>query len=58
MKQSMGNRFLFSRYTDGIVSFSEIRKIKLLKNFGLPPERVGKINPALDLKKYKLSEEF
>jgi len=58
IEPSMGNRFLISRFTDGIITFSEIGKIKLSKNFRIPPERVGKINPALDLKKYHLSKDF
>jgi len=58
IEPSLGNRFLISRFTDGIITFSEIGKIKLSKNFGIPSERVGKINPALDLEKYQLSKEF
>lgn len=58
IEPGIGNRFLISRYTDGIITFSEIGRIKNLKNFGIPEERVAKINPALDLDKYRFSKGF
>lgn len=58
IEPSLGNRILISRYTDGILTFSENGMRKNLKNFGIPPERIAKINPALDLEKYNPSGIF
>lgn len=58
IEPSIGNRFLISRYTDGIITFSEIGKVKDSKNFGIPEERIVKVNPALDLEKYQPSKMF
>jgi glycosyltransferase involved in cell wall biosynthesis len=53
-----GNRFLISRFTDGLITFSEKAKREDSKNFGIPPERVGRITPALDLDRYDPAREF
>lgn len=58
IEPNIGNRFLISQYTDGIITFSEIGKIRNSRNFGLPEERIAKINPALDLEKYQPSKRF
>lgn len=58
IEPSIGNRFLISRYTDGIITFSEIGRIKDLRNFRFPEERIVKINPALDLEIYQVSKGF
>lgn len=41
------NRMLLSRLTDGVITFSEKARAKLINNFHLAPERVARINPAL-----------
>ncbi len=58
IEPSIGNRFLISRYTDGIITFSEIGRIKDLRNFKIPEERIAKVNPALNLERYQASKGF
>ena len=48
IKSNVGNRLLMSRLTDGIRAFSEKSRREDIEHFKLPPERVGKIPPALD----------
>ncbi len=52
LKPSLGNRFLISRFTDGLITFSERARREDSEHFGLPLERIKKISPALDLKRY------
>jgi glycosyltransferase involved in cell wall biosynthesis len=58
LKRSLGNRYLISRFTDGMITFSERARREDAEHFGLPLERVGKISPALDLKRYDSKREF
>jgi glycosyltransferase involved in cell wall biosynthesis len=58
LKPSLGNRFLISQYTDGMIVFSERARREDAEHFGLPLERVGKILPALDLDRYDPKREF
>jgi len=58
LKPSLGNRFLISRLTDGMITFSERARREDAEHFGLPPERVGKVSPALDLKRYDPKRKF
>ncbi|NWG01487.1 MAG: glycosyltransferase family 4 protein [Syntrophaceae bacterium] len=58
LKPSLGNRFLISQFTDGLITFSERARREDAEHFGLPLERVGKISPALDLKRYHPRREF
>jgi glycosyltransferase involved in cell wall biosynthesis len=53
-----GNRLLMSRLTDGIITFSEKSRKECIERFHLPPERVGKIPPALDLQRYARGRSF
>jgi glycosyltransferase involved in cell wall biosynthesis len=52
LKPSLGNRLLISRFTDGMITFSERARKEDAEHFGLPLARVGKISPALDLNRY------
>jgi glycosyltransferase involved in cell wall biosynthesis len=52
LKPSLGNRFLISQLTDGMITFSERARREDAEHFKLPPERVSKILPALDLDRY------
>jgi glycosyltransferase involved in cell wall biosynthesis len=52
LKPSLGNRLLISRFTDGMITFSERARREDAEHFGLPLTRVGKIPPALDLNRY------
>jgi glycosyltransferase involved in cell wall biosynthesis len=58
LKPSFGNRFLISRYTDGMITFSEGARQKDAEHFGFPLERVRKISPALDLNRYDPQRKF
>ena len=53
IKPSWGNRFLLSRFTDGLVVFSEKARRENVSHFGFPTERVCKIAPALALDRYE-----
>lgn len=41
------NRWLLTRLADGVVTFSERARLRLLRQFGLAEERVVRVNPAL-----------
>ena len=58
LKPSFGNRFLLSRYTDGMITFSERARREDAEHFGFPLERVRKISPALDLTRYDPQGKF
>ncbi len=58
LKPSVGNRFLISQLTDGMITFSERARKEDAEHFGLPPERVVKILPALDLDRYDPRREY
>jgi glycosyltransferase involved in cell wall biosynthesis len=58
LKPSLGNRFLISQFTDGLITFSERARREDAEHFGLPPERVGRISPALDLNRYDPQRKF
>jgi glycosyltransferase involved in cell wall biosynthesis len=58
LKPSLGNRFLLSRYTDGMITFSERARREDAEHFGFPLERVKKISPALDLNRYEPQRKF
>jgi glycosyltransferase involved in cell wall biosynthesis len=53
-----GNRLLISKLTDGMITFSERARRENAEHFGLPPDRVARINPALDLDRYRPEREF
>jgi glycosyltransferase involved in cell wall biosynthesis len=58
LKPSLGNRFLISQLTDGMITFSERARREDAEHFGLPPERVAKIPPALDLEWYNPQRDY
>jgi glycosyltransferase involved in cell wall biosynthesis len=58
LKPSLGNRILISWLTDGMITFSERARREDAEHFGLPPERVSRISPALDLKRYDPKGKF
>jgi glycosyltransferase involved in cell wall biosynthesis len=53
LSPGFGNRFLISRYTDGMITFSEKARQGNITNFRLPLERVARVSPALDLDRYR-----
>jgi len=58
LKPSLGNRFLISHLTDGILTFSERARKREVDHFGMPAERVGRIPTALDLSRYDPHREY
>ncbi len=46
------SRWFFRRYTDGLITFSEKSKKKLIEELGFPQQRVVKVHPALDLRRF------
>ena len=58
LKPGLGNRLLISRFTDGMITFSERARREDAEHFGLPLERVEKISPALDLNQYDPKRNF
>ena len=52
LKPNLGNRVLISRFTEGVITFSERGRKADAEHFGLPLERVKKVSPALDLNRY------
>ena len=58
IKPTLGNRFLISNLTDGMITFSERARREDAEHFGLPLERVARIMPALDLDRYDSKKEF
>jgi len=58
LKPNLGNRFLISQLTDGMITFSERARKADAEHFRLPLERVVKILPALDLNRYDPRREY
>lgn len=58
LKPNLGNRFLISKLTDGMITFSERARRDDAEHFGFPLERVAKIPPALDLDRFTPQREF
>ncbi len=58
LSPGLGNRFLISHFTDGMITFSERARREDAGHFGLPLERVLKISPALELGRYDPSKKF
>ncbi len=58
LKPGLGNRFLISQLTDGMITFSERARREDAEHFGLPLERVRKVSPALDLSRYDPNKKF
>ncbi len=58
LEPNLGNRFLFSRLTDGMVTFSERARREDAEHFGFPPERIAKIIPALNLDRFTPQRQF
>ncbi len=52
LKTSMGNRWLFQRWTDGLIEFSNASREADIRAFGLSPERVLRVEGAVDLERF------
>jgi glycosyltransferase involved in cell wall biosynthesis len=58
LKPHLGNRFLISKLTDGMITYSEKARKEDGEHFGLPMERIGRIPPALDLDRFHPQREL
>ncbi len=58
LKHNLGNRFLLSKLTDGMITFSERARREDIEHFGFPMERVAKIMPALNRDRFSPQKEF
>ncbi len=58
IEPTIGNRLLFSRATDGIITFSERAREKYIKSLGIPENKIVKINPAVDCEVFNPNRQF
>jgi glycosyltransferase involved in cell wall biosynthesis len=58
LKPNLGNLFLLSKLTDGMITFSERARREDAEHFGFPTERIAKIMPALNLRQFAPQREF
>ena len=58
LKPHIGNRLLISKLTDGMITFSEKGKREDSSRFGLPPERIGRVMPALGLDRFSPKRSY
>jgi glycosyltransferase involved in cell wall biosynthesis len=49
LKADLVSRWFFRRYTDGLITFSERSRERLVRDLGFSPERVVKVATAVDL---------
>jgi glycosyltransferase involved in cell wall biosynthesis len=52
LKADTMSRWFFRRYTDGLITFSQRSKERLVRDLGFSPERVTKVATAVDLIKF------
>jgi glycosyltransferase involved in cell wall biosynthesis len=52
LKADLVSRWFFRRYTDGLITFSERSRQKLVRDLGFSPQRVAKVATALDLARF------
>lgn len=55
---TLGNRFLISNFTDGMITFSEGARKEDAEHFGLPMERVARVWPTLNLEGIDSKKDF
>jgi glycosyltransferase involved in cell wall biosynthesis len=58
LKADPVSRWFFRRYTDGVVTFSERSRERLVRALGFSPERVAKVATALDLTRFDPHGKF
>lgn len=51
-RRTVRNKYIFGRYTDGVIVPSEIARAAMLDKFKFPPERVWLVGGAVDTKKF------
>jgi glycosyltransferase involved in cell wall biosynthesis len=52
LKADLVSRWFFRSYTDGIITFSERSREKLVRDLGFSPQRVAKVATAVDLGRF------
>jgi glycosyltransferase involved in cell wall biosynthesis len=58
LKADPVSRWFFRRYTDGLITFSEGGRERLVHTLGFSPQRVGKIATALDLTRFDPHKKY
>jgi glycosyltransferase involved in cell wall biosynthesis len=58
LKADPVSRWFFRRYTDGLITFSEGSREKLVRVLGFAPERVAKVATALDLPRFDPHKKY
>ena len=58
LKADPVSRWFFRRYTDGLMTFSEGSREKLVRVLGFAPERVAKVATALDLTRFDPHKKY
>jgi glycosyltransferase involved in cell wall biosynthesis len=52
-RSTLLSRLLLRRLTDGIITFSQGARTRLIRDFGIAPHRVVRVNPALDTERVR-----
>jgi glycosyltransferase involved in cell wall biosynthesis len=52
LKEDVISKWFFRRYTDGVITFSEGNRERLVRALGFSPEQVVKVTAALDLSRF------
>lgn len=58
LKADPVSRWFFRRYTDGVITFSEGSRERLVQALGFSPERVAKVATALDLTRFDPHKKY
>lgn len=58
LKADFISKWFFRKYTDGLITFSERNKERLVHTVGFPPEKVSKVTTAVDLNKFKPQRNY
>lgn len=58
LKADLISKWFFRRYTDGLITFSERNKERLVRKVGFPPEKVAKVTTAVDLIKFNPQRNY
>lgn len=58
LKADPVSRWFFRRYTDGLMTFSEGGRVRLMRTLGFSPEQVAKVATALDLTRFDPHKKY
>lgn len=52
------SKWFYRKFTDGLITFSEKSKKKLVEELGVPQQRVVKVHPAVDLRRFDPKQRY